>query len=215
MLKSSEVLPSPKAFSSPLKRSLPSWMGLPTRRGTLFTRDRPPRHLLHLLSSLSAREIERENFNVEMNRLLNQQTAMETRLVRRFRTTDTIQEYCQFTTRDECPSANPHSRRRSPSSSASSENEHQTIDEELQGRKRRKRDDTNEFNEAKDSGKRSSYYYRKNSRSSSTCGKVHFRRVIKSHTDDQLGDCSFLNTCFHTVSTRNSNEESVAVLCSI
>jgi mRNA (2'-O-methyladenosine-N6-)-methyltransferase len=29
------------------------------------------------------------------------------------------------------------------------------------------------------------------------CGRVHFRRIIQKHTDESLGDCSFLNTCFH------------------
>ncbi|VDP88158.1 unnamed protein product [Echinostoma caproni] len=29
------------------------------------------------------------------------------------------------------------------------------------------------------------------------CTKLHFRKIIHSHTDESLGDCSFLNTCFH------------------
>lgn len=29
------------------------------------------------------------------------------------------------------------------------------------------------------------------------CKKLHFRRIINHHTDESLGDCSFLNTCFH------------------
>ncbi|KAM3939497.1 N(6)-adenosine-methyltransferase catalytic subunit METTL3 [Leptodactylus fuscus] len=29
------------------------------------------------------------------------------------------------------------------------------------------------------------------------CKKLHFRRIINIHTDESLGDCSFLNTCFH------------------
>lgn len=29
------------------------------------------------------------------------------------------------------------------------------------------------------------------------CTKLHFRRIINKHTDESLGDCSFLNTCFH------------------
>ncbi|XP_051778261.1 N6-adenosine-methyltransferase subunit METTL3 [Erpetoichthys calabaricus] len=31
----------------------------------------------------------------------------------------------------------------------------------------------------------------------SPCRKLHFRRIINKHTDESLGDCSFLNTCFH------------------
>ncbi|XP_057302452.1 N6-adenosine-methyltransferase catalytic subunit-like [Hydractinia symbiolongicarpus] len=29
------------------------------------------------------------------------------------------------------------------------------------------------------------------------CKKLHFRKIIQAHTDEHLGDCSFLNTCFH------------------
>ena len=29
------------------------------------------------------------------------------------------------------------------------------------------------------------------------CAKLHFHRIIHPHTDQSLGDCSFLNTCFH------------------
>ena len=31
----------------------------------------------------------------------------------------------------------------------------------------------------------------------SSCQKLHFRKILKPHTDELLGDCSFLNTCFH------------------
>ncbi|CAF0732700.1 unnamed protein product [Adineta steineri] len=179
-----------KSLSSPSKYSLPSWMGLPPRRGSL-SRERPSHQLVHLLSHLTVREYERENFNVEMDRLLNRQTAMEKMLSRRYRTNDTIQEYCQYTTRDDCPLANSHLHRRSRSSSTSSDPEQKLTDDDLQAKKKRKRDDSNDLNE---STKRSSYYHRKNI---NTCGKVHFRRLIKPHTDEQLGDCSFLNTCFH------------------
>lgn len=29
------------------------------------------------------------------------------------------------------------------------------------------------------------------------CDKLHFKKIIQRHTDESLGDCSFLNTCFH------------------
>lgn len=32
---------------------------------------------------------------------------------------------------------------------------------------------------------------------SKPCDKVHYRKIIYKHTDETLGDCSFLNTCFH------------------
>lgn len=33
--------------------------------------------------------------------------------------------------------------------------------------------------------------------SKKACAKLHFHRIIHPHTDQNLGDCSFLNTCFH------------------
>lgn len=38
---------------------------------------------------------------------------------------------------------------------------------------------------------------KKNNPRSQPCRKVHFRKIIQKHTDESLGDCSFLNTCFH------------------
>ncbi|KPM10182.1 N6-adenosine-methyltransferase 70 kDa subunit-like protein [Sarcoptes scabiei] len=29
------------------------------------------------------------------------------------------------------------------------------------------------------------------------CSKLHFLKIIQKHTDESLGNCSFLNTCFH------------------
>lgn len=34
-------------------------------------------------------------------------------------------------------------------------------------------------------------------KSRKACSKLHFHRIIHPHTDQNLGDCSFLNTCFH------------------
>lgn len=118
---------SKPSSSSLIKRSLPSWMDLSTRH---IPRERPSRQLVHLLSHLTVRELERENLNGEMDRLLNRRTAMEKMLSRRFHTNDTIQEYCQYTTRNDCPLANPHLYRHSRSSSTSSENDQQIIDDD-------------------------------------------------------------------------------------
>ena len=43
---------------------------------------------------------------------------------------------------------------------------------------------------------------RRMSRSGRACPRLHFRRIIQSHTDESLGDCSFLNTCFHVESCK-------------
>lgn len=29
------------------------------------------------------------------------------------------------------------------------------------------------------------------------CKKLHFKKIIEPHTEESLGDCSYLNTCFH------------------
>ncbi len=34
------------------------------------------------------------------------------------------------------------------------------------------------------------------------CPKLHFVKIIQKHTDESLGDCSFLNTCFHMESCK-------------
>lgn len=34
------------------------------------------------------------------------------------------------------------------------------------------------------------------------CKRLHFKKIIQSHTDESLGDCSFLNTCFHMESCK-------------
>lgn len=34
-------------------------------------------------------------------------------------------------------------------------------------------------------------------RDDSECKLLHFKKIIQSHTDENFGDCSFLNTCFH------------------
>ena len=34
------------------------------------------------------------------------------------------------------------------------------------------------------------------------CPKLHFKKIIQSHTDETLGDCSFLNTCFHMITCK-------------
>jgi mRNA (2'-O-methyladenosine-N6-)-methyltransferase len=37
----------------------------------------------------------------------------------------------------------------------------------------------------------------KSSHNRSPCERLHFQKIIQKHTDETLGDCSFLNTCFH------------------
>lgn len=43
---------------------------------------------------------------------------------------------------------------------------------------------------------------RKVSTNNLPCEKLHFRKIIQPHTDETLGDCSFLNTCFHMESCK-------------
>lgn len=37
----------------------------------------------------------------------------------------------------------------------------------------------------------------RNNNGAGPCDKLHFRKIIAKHTEESLGDCSFLNTCFH------------------
>eukprot|EP00795_Rhopilema_esculentum_P001119 gene1119-15459_t len=38
---------------------------------------------------------------------------------------------------------------------------------------------------------------RRNNTEKERCTKLHFKKILQKHTDESLGDCSFLNTCFH------------------
>jgi mRNA (2'-O-methyladenosine-N6-)-methyltransferase len=38
---------------------------------------------------------------------------------------------------------------------------------------------------------------RRNGDGTQACDKLHFKKIIAKHTEESLGDCSFLNTCFH------------------
>lgn len=38
---------------------------------------------------------------------------------------------------------------------------------------------------------------RRCSKEAEACHKLHFKKIIAKHTEESLGDCSFLNTCFH------------------
>lgn len=38
---------------------------------------------------------------------------------------------------------------------------------------------------------------RRNGNGVQACDKLHFKKIIAKHTEESLGDCSFLNTCFH------------------
>ena len=40
-------------------------------------------------------------------------------------------------------------------------------------------------------------YYYFNGIFNKKCDKIHFKRILKPHTDISLGDCSFLNTCYN------------------
>ncbi|GFO20701.1 N6-adenosine-methyltransferase subunit [Plakobranchus ocellatus] len=42
------------------------------------------------------------------------------------------------------------------------------------------------------------------------CKRLHFKKIIRNHTDESLGDCSFLNTCFHMDTCKEPSE-----LCSV
>lgn len=38
---------------------------------------------------------------------------------------------------------------------------------------------------------------KRNNNGAGSCDKLHFKKIIAKHTEESLGDCSFLNTCFH------------------
>ena len=43
------------------------------------------------------------------------------------------------------------------------------------------------------------------------CDKLHFAKIIQPHTDESLGDCSFLNTCFHMDTCKYIHYEAIQI----
>lgn len=135
-----------------------------------------------LLLMPSTREKQSKQVGEEILELLSKPTAKERSLVEKFKSQGGAQvmEFCPHGTRAECARQQP-----SPSDmddddlAGSGEDKSKTIDTS------HKTADASHSNASTSTaGVR-------------RCNKLHFKKIIQAHTDDSLGDCSFLNTCFH------------------
>lgn len=139
----------------------------------------------------STREKQSKQVGEEILELLSKPTAKERSLVEKFKSQGGAQvmEFCPHGTRAECERQQP-----SPS---------ELIDGSPND------DDETEKTESKpETGGKEACPTKisdgtpgssKNGQATSThkCSKLHFKKIIQAHTDETLGDCSFLNTCFH------------------
>lgn len=135
--------------------------------------------IMSLLSLPSTREKQNKQVGEEILELLTKPTAKERSLAEKFKSQGGAQvmEFCPHGTRIECL----RSLEAANDALLKSEDDDDVIIS----------DDNNgfeivEIKKEQDDGK-----------GKFQCNKLHFKKIIQSHTDESLGDCSFLNTCFH------------------
>lgn len=143
-----------------------------------------------LLSMPSTREKQNKQVGEEILELLSKPTAKERSLVEKFKSEGGAQvmEFCPHGTRTECE-------RQQPSPLDISENDDEAGDGVGDTKLALKIEKNNE-NTANLMSSNSGIDI-VSSRTEYRCNKLHFKKIIQSHTDETLGDCSFLNTCFH------------------
>ncbi|XP_037035834.1 N6-adenosine-methyltransferase MT-A70-like protein [Bradysia coprophila] len=144
--------------------------------------------IMSLLSMPSTREKHNKQVGEEILELLSKPTAKERSLAEKFKSQGGAQvmEFCPHGTRIECLRA-------------------QQATEELQSVK--KADDQTVLIKLEESAEPVVV-------DSMKCNKLHFKKIIQSHTDESLGDCSFLNTCFHMDSCKYVHYEVDTLLTS-
>lgn len=129
--------------------------------------------IMSLLSLPSTKEKQSKQVGEEILELLSKPTAKERHLTEKFKSQGGTQvmEFCPHGTRFECMKAQQL---------VEDETVPETPEEKLE---KPAAVDVEIIDEPKDSRFK--------------CNRLHFKKIIQSHTDVVLGDCSFLNTCFH------------------
>lgn len=163
--------------------------------------------IMMLLSLPSTREKQSKQVGEEILELLTKPTAKERSVAEKFKSHGGAQvmEFCSHGTKVECLKA-----QQVANEMAAKKKQERRVEQELRGAasaaeaksatKSSKLDTedveiivetiTNCEGESQESTDESSNDVDK-------CTKLHFKKIIQSHTDESLGDCSFLNTCFH------------------
>lgn len=148
----------------------------------------PTSDIMSLLSLPSTKEKQSKQVGVEILELLSKPTAKERSLAEKFRSQGGAQvmEFCPYGTKTEC--------------------EKMRQQEEEEERKAAIAAEENGKEATTEEGEITDESPVKKAPEPPTptpkCTKLHFKKIIQSHTDESLGDCSFLNTCFHMESCK-------------
>lgn len=134
--------------------------------------------IMSLLSMPSTREKQSKQVGEEILELLTKPTAKERFLAEKFKSHGGAQvmEFCTHGTKAECL--------RAQQATAEMSRKKPRLEEENSNSSERP-EATEEIKE------------KEIEEETDKCTKLHFKKIIQTHTDESLGDCSFLNTCFH------------------
>jgi mRNA m6A methyltransferase catalytic subunit len=160
--------------------------------------------IMSLLSMPSTREKQNKQVGEEILELLSKQTAKEKSLVEKFKSQGGAQvmEFCPHGTRSECERA---MKAESEETAASVVVTIETV-VKVEAKTEIEPDKAAETPPAGESATAEATTSAEPPVKPATkpvveptrkCFKLHFKKIIQSHTDPDLGDCSFLNTCFH------------------
>lgn len=143
--------------------------------------------IMSLLSMPSTLEKQSKQVGEEILELLTKPTAKERFLAEKFKSHGGAQvmEFCPHGTKAECLRAQQATAEMTKNKKSKLENENSDSSSDKQ--------DTNANNDNKMEKDTSEV----DDETTDKCTKLHFKKIIQSHTDESLGDCSFLNTCFH------------------
>ncbi|XP_063706796.1 N6-adenosine-methyltransferase MT-A70-like protein [Culicoides brevitarsis] len=150
--------------------------------------------IMSLLSLPSTKEKQSKQVGVEILELLSKPTAKERSLAEKFKSQGGAQvmEFCPYGTKVECEK----NRSREEPEEENDENKEIIKTETTPIKEDPDKEEGEMTEDDKIEGEEEEEVSRKVD-SPTKCNKVHFKKIIQQHTDESLGDCSFLNTCFH------------------
>ncbi|XP_055373963.1 N6-adenosine-methyltransferase MT-A70-like protein [Condylostylus longicornis] len=150
--------------------------------------------IMSLLSMPSTREKQSKQVGEEILELLTKPTAKERSLAEKFKSHGGAQvmEFCPHGTKIECLKAQQAAAEMSSVKKSRNDDENSNTEE--------KSNDTDSTNEPVENAV--TLIKDDTDETTDKCTKLHFKKIIQAHTDESLGDCSFLNTCFHMITCK-------------
>uniref|UniRef100_A0A182IPQ3 mRNA m(6)A methyltransferase n=1 Tax=Anopheles atroparvus TaxID=41427 RepID=A0A182IPQ3_ANOAO len=164
--------------------------------------------IMSLLSLPSTREKQSKKVGEEILELLSKPTAKERSLAEKFKSQGGAQvmEFCPHGTRFECmrsleaaneaTAAAAEEQKKNDGPADKGDDDDVIITSELEGSKNGVTEGAG-LNEVKREPCTDDPASNEVEKVKYQCNKLHFKKIIQNHTDETLGDCSFLNTCFH------------------